>query len=505
VTPVFPSATLSESALFNAVQVLPNTLTGLFRKRENLVGMFDGLDTDLLAAQVLADLRAAHPGDALWVRVLGVRTLLVFGEPLLREVLDRSGSLFASDPDTKLQGMSHFQPGALTLSHGEKWRERRAHAHDALSSGPLAPHFLSLVAKEIARLKERSTAYVLDWPSFEDAVTRIARQVILGTRARDDDELTAHLRAMMSEANRVKGLRRSRHYEPFYRRLAHYVRVGEPGSLVSQLRSPDPSQVTHWLFAMADTVAANAFRALAATVNQPSVLADVRASLRAPTSVSDVDGMGALERCVHETMRLWPTTPMFGRRTTAATTLGGVPLPGGTQLLIVNSFNHRDPRSIDDPDLFTPDRWRDARPDYRFNQFSNGTQGCPGSSLSVFLMKAVLANLLVDCSFTPLVAAAQKPLPLKGKLGMAATAATNTATMPWRAFASGRFTMRQLEKIAYDPVKAMPQLTMLLKALPLTMTFADPRAGQRRIVEGRPMPYSLNYFTLRFAMEPLRV
>jgi cytochrome P450 len=402
----FPELSLPESVVFTAVQIAPNTLAGLFSQRDDLVKVFDSLGTDLLAARLLADLRAAHPGDALWVRVLGERTLLVFGEPLLREVLDRSGGDFASDPAVKLRGMSHFQPEALTISHGEKWRARRAFAEVALSPGsrvhPLASHFLSVVQREIAVMKGEARAYLLDWAQFEGAVERIARQVIFGSRARDDRDLTAALHAMMAEANQVHGLRKSKHFDPFYRRVAHYVRTAEPGSLVSGL-PPAPeevsalTQVTHWVFAMSGTLAANVFRTLAAISGQPLVEWQVRDELRsAPArTVSDVDGLKHLESCLYESMRLWPTTSMFGRRATAATTLGGVPIPAGTPLLVVNSFNHRDPASVPEPEAFVP-----SRPaGYRFNQFSNGRQSCPGRDLAVFLAKAILAELLAGCRF----------------------------------------------------------------------------------------------------------
>ncbi|SEP19501.1 cytochrome P450 [Amycolatopsis saalfeldensis] len=404
----FPELSLPERVVFTALQIAPNTLAGLFSQRDNLVKAFDSLGTEVLAARLLAELRAAHPGDALWARVLGDRTLLVFGEPLLREVLDRSGDDFASDPAVKLRGMSHFQPGALTISHGEKWRVRRAFADAALSPGsrvhPLAPQFFSVVRREIAVMKEGARAYLLDWGRFEETVERIARQVIFGSRARDDGALTAALHAMMAEANQVNGLRKSRHFDPFYRRVAHYVRAAEPGSLVSRL-PPAPeevsalTQVTHWVFAMSGTLAANVFRTLAAISGQPALERQVRGELRsAPlTTASDVDGLKHLESCLHESMRLWPTTPMFGRRATAATTLGGVPIPAGTPVLVVNSFNHRDPVSVPDPDAFVP--LRQTGIDYRFNQFGNGRQGCPGRDLAVFLAKAILAELLTGCRF----------------------------------------------------------------------------------------------------------
>jgi cytochrome P450 len=472
------------------------------------------LDTDFLTTQLLADLRDKYRSEAVWIQVLGERSLVVFGVAALREVLDNSGTVYASDPKAKLQGMSHFQPGALTISRGEAWRKRRDFVEEALATPrrvhPLAEGFLSIVGEEVAVLKERSTAFILDWPEFERTTERIALQVIFGQKAREDHVLAGRLRRMMAEANRVVGLRKSRQFDRYYRDVEKYVEVRELGSLVSQL--PDVSgvdslsQVTHWLFAMSGTLAANTFRALAAISAQPKVEKEVRRELASMSTVesSGVDGLRYLEGCVQETMRLWPTTSMFGRQTSEPATLAGVRLPAGTQVLIVNTFNHRDPRSVEDPDGFKPDRWLGA--DYRFNHFSNGTQGCPGAGIALFLAKAMLANLLSDTRFVDQgPPPAPGPVAPEGKLGMAVlagTAATNMATLPARLFASSRFTSRQLEAIAYSPKVAVPQLTALLKTIPRTMTFGDHRAGRYRVDPGKPMPSVLNYFTLKLAMEP---
>ena len=90
-------------------------------------------------------------------------------------------------------------------------------------------------------------------------------------------------------------------------------------------------------------------------------------------------------------MRLWPTTPLLARETTRDTTLAGEEVDEGTQVMILNTFNHRDPQVAADIDRLNPERERDPR----FNQLSGGSQYCPGGPLVSLLGKAVLANLIV--------------------------------------------------------------------------------------------------------------
>ncbi len=45
-------------------------------------------------------------------------------------------------------------------------------------------------------------------------------------------------------------------------------------------------------------------------------------------------------------MRLWPTTPLVAREAMHDVTLAGRGVPAGTQILILNVLNHRDPDHV---------------------------------------------------------------------------------------------------------------------------------------------------------------
>ena len=59
-------------------------------------------------------------------------------------------------------------------------------------------------------------------------------------------------------------------------------------------------------------------------------------------------------------MRLWPTTTMLSRETLAETEWGGVAVPAGTQVLIPNTFLHRDRERHEYADRFAPEGWVDG-------------------------------------------------------------------------------------------------------------------------------------------------
>jgi cytochrome P450 len=182
----------------------------------------------------------------------------------------------------------------------------------------------------------------------------------------------------MGEANRIAGLKTSDEYYELYGRLERMLIDPEPGSLVARIADAPQTDTTrvvqqlpHWMFAMRDTLGANCFRALALAV---------------ATGSRDFEGV------LQEAMRLWPTTPLLAREVTRDTTLAGEPLEEGSQVMIVNVFNHRE---VPDADRFAPERWRNgARDDYRLNALSHGTQDCPGANLVSLLGTAVLEQVL---------------------------------------------------------------------------------------------------------------
>ena len=417
-----PEASLADSLKFVALGLVPMLARGLFSAREGMVKLMATLGTDARAIAAISAIRRANPGQG--ARLLGGRIVLLWGTDAIREVLDQSADVYASDAGAKGKGMCHFQPDALTMSRGEEWRDRRVFNESVLATSdslhPFADRFVAVVADEVGRLY---FADGLTWSDWEELFDRITLRVVFGDRARDETEITWLLDQLMGEANRLVGLGEGDEYFEFYGHLERQLRDPEPGSLLSRFADAPQTdttrivqQIPHWIFAMRNTLGANAWRALATIVASEDAegraLEEIeRADL---ADSADIDALRYLEGCFSEAMRLWPTTPILGRETTRETTLSGQKIDEGTQVMIFNTFNHRDPEQVSEPNSFKPERWSGGERDYRFNHLSNGSQGCPGGPLVSLLGKAVLANVIgrYDLSLREPALDPSGPLPL---------------------------------------------------------------------------------------------
>jgi hypothetical protein len=375
----FPRASLLEGIRFTAQVALPNVIQGLFRRRRTAAALASRTGAEGLAVSFMASLKRSYGEGPVWIRVVKDEALLLLGEAPIRRALEGSPDPFAADPEPKKSGMSHFQPDALTISRGAEWEDRRRFTEAVLSQLP--DRVPAVCAQEAASLPGE-----LVWDAFNRAVRRVARRVILGDAAADDEQLSEMLGELMDKSN-PPGHGDSELFARYGAALQRYVSRADAGSLVERFaqapvseRTKPGGQVTHWLFALGDTLAINAFRCLA-------LLATF-----APER-SDEAYLGA---CLQEAMRLWPTTPVLSRVAVRDVDWDGVTVPAGTQLLIVNSFNHRDRDAVPFADRFEPDVWLsgDAADDWRFNHFSHGPQGCPGAGLALLAGTALLGGVL---------------------------------------------------------------------------------------------------------------
>jgi cytochrome P450 len=420
-----PDAGIGDSTKVVVAGMIPAVARGLFKPRRGMMKRLTALEADRRTVEALSEVKRNHPGQG--ARLFGGRMVVLWGADAIREVLDKSADLYASDTGAKKKGMCHFQPDALTISRGEEWRDRRAFTEAVLATServhPSGDRFLSVIADEMSRMRISGR---IEWERWERLFDHVTLRVVFGDKARGDQDLTTLLSELMCEANRIVTgeAESSDAYHEMHGRMEWYLRDPEPGSLVAMFGDAPQTektrvvhQIPHWIFAMRDTLAANAYRALAAIAADEDVVKRVREEMegRDLTSASDVDGLRYLEGCLQEAMRLWPSTPLLAREATRDTTLAGEAIDEGTQVMIVNTFNHRDPESVTDADLLKPERWETDQRDYRFNHLANGSQWCPGEPLVLLLGKAVLAQTLECWDVTivepELPAGSRDPLP----------------------------------------------------------------------------------------------
>jgi len=107
---------------------------------------------------------------------------------------------------------------------------------------------------------------------------------------------------------------------------------------------------------------------------------------------------------IKETMRLFPSAPLTGRRSVAGDEIGGYHIPAGTDVIISPWVTHRHPAFWDspatfDPERFTPEREK-ARHRYAWYPFGGGPRACIGQHFSMLESEIALNRLVAAFDFT---------------------------------------------------------------------------------------------------------
>ena len=92
---------------------------------------------------------------------------------------------------------------------------------------------------------------------------------------------------------------------------------------------------------------------------------------------------GVLQRCVYETLRLHPASPVAQRRALAPIRLrGGVEIPDGAFVVLDLAAANRDPRVFDHPDVYDPLREVPPEVPRWGHAFGGGMHACIGTELA---------------------------------------------------------------------------------------------------------------------------
>jgi cytochrome P450 len=112
-----------------------------------------------------------------------------------------------------------------------------------------------------------------------------------------------------------------------------------------------------------------------------------------------VPQLGAVERVIKETMRLYPPVWLIGRQALENVDTPFGTIASGTSCIMSQWTMHRDARFFADPGAFKPERWLDTAsgqtlPKYAFFPFGGGPRVCIGAALAMVEAVLVLAELL---------------------------------------------------------------------------------------------------------------
>ncbi len=412
-----PLRTASPSDTFAAVSevLVPPIAKGVIIRRPGVLALAERWDVGTRAVQRMQRLSDGYGPDPLPLAIPGRDMALVLSNDDVRRVLGDTPEPFAAATSEKQAALRHFQPHGVLASHGPERQDRRAFNEQVLGS-QLPVHHLagSLLAKVVeeadvlAEIIGRTGR--LRWEDYIEAWMRTVRRVVLGDAARDDHALTDDLASLRAAGNFAflrptpKKLRAR-----FFRQLRGHLDRAEPDCLAGVMAETPASEMTRpaeqvpqWLFAY-DAAAWASYRALALLGSHPDQAATVRGELP-DDPTADPPDTEYLRACVLESLRLWPTTPVVLRETTAPTTWRNGTLPEGTSLVIFAPYFHRDDRYLPEAHRFAPEIWTgntggpqlgaitdDAWP---LIPFSAGPAVCPGRNLVLLTTSAMIGTLL---------------------------------------------------------------------------------------------------------------
>ncbi|XP_065361588.1 cytochrome P450 4d1-like [Calliphora vicina] len=118
-----------------------------------------------------------------------------------------------------------------------------------------------------------------------------------------------------------------------------------------------------------------------------------------PVSYKGLNNLHYVELCIKETLRMYPSVPLIGRKVTEDCHINGKILPAGTNISISIFHLGRQEDLFPEPNTFKPERFEmiyttDKRSAYAYIPFSAGPRNCIGQKFAMLEIKTVLANVL---------------------------------------------------------------------------------------------------------------
>jgi cytochrome P450 len=418
-------ASMTDTLRFLGGVMLPTFGKGILIRRPTMEAAAERMGFDTGAVTTMQYLRRKYGPAPLLLAIPGRPQLLLFDPRDVARVLTSSPRPFRTDTKEKRAALNHFEPGNVLIADPDRRAALRPLHEAALATSstvhPLVSRFREIIRNEY-RSVLRADGREIAWDMFAAAWFRMVRRVVLGDRARDDEDLTNLLNSLRRRANWAFFLPQDRvRRRHLHERLQQYLTNPEEGSLVSMLRAEPryqpSSQVAQWLFAF-DPAGMTTFRTLALLACHRQFMDRARQEAlknRAPAQARQ----SFIRRCVLESLRLWPTTPAILREAIENVSFNDCCIAKGTGIIIFTPFFGRDDEKLNFAHRMSPDIWErsqnDALVPLGIIPFSSGPAICPAHNLVPLLACLVIEAVLAERELS-LIAPRLDPQQLPGTL-----------------------------------------------------------------------------------------
>lgn len=117
-----------------------------------------------------------------------------------------------------------------------------------------------------------------------------------------------------------------------------------------------------------------------------------------PVTTEDLKKLKYLECVIKETLRIFPSVPLFARQLNEDCEVAGYKIVKDAEAIIFTYGLHRDPRYFPDPEEFKPERFfpenSQGRHPYAYVPFSAGPRNCIGQRFAMMEEKTILSCIL---------------------------------------------------------------------------------------------------------------
>jgi cytochrome P450 len=335
----------------------------------------------------------------------------------------------------------------LVTTDGEQWRDQRRAVQPPFSERQVGEFFASIeavvvpIVRSWSSRKVGATPFNMTEAAFEIAMAVAAKCFLSIGVERDTGRLRKAIETMGEfTMNRIAtalrlplwtpmpshlSFRRERAIvdEIIYRVISQHrvnrvdntvisqmlqVKVGQSQRTLTDKELRD--QLVTLFLAGFDTTAASLAITMFLLATHPPVLAGVVDELHenvkgeCPTP-EELGKLVCLKNALLESLRLYPTVPLFSRVATADQDVGGYTVPQGTEVWISPYLTHRHADSWPNAEAFCPDRWRSTSTHplrlENYLPFGKGPHTCIGAGFAVMEIQIVVAVILKRYTVRP--------------------------------------------------------------------------------------------------------